>query len=200
MSQFHPTKELLIETVLEILKTESIDQINSDQVLEKSGISKGSMYHHFEDFGDLLEHAQVRRFAGFVDYSIHSISQLLTVKTKQELLDGLRLVTRYTQSAELKGQRLYRVTAIANAGQSERMRKNLAAEQNRLTAALADLFREVVARGWGNPKVQPQTLAVFIQAYTMGNIVNDFVDEKMDLENWLWLIDTIMSDVLMKSD
>ena len=120
------------------------------------------------------------------------------MKTKQELLDGLRLVTRYTQSAELKEQRLYRVTAIANAGRSERMRKNLATEQNRLTAALADLFREVISRGWGNPKVQPQTLAVFIQAYTMGNIVNDYVDEKMDLENWLWLIDTIMSDVLMK--
>ncbi|MEN9325557.1 MAG: hypothetical protein RL414_1311 [Actinomycetota bacterium] len=200
MTQFHPTKELLIETALEMLKTESIDHINSDQILEKSGISKGSMYHHFEDFGDLLEHAQVRRFAGFVDVSIAAISQLLTLKEKAQFLEGLRTVTRHTQSAELKEQRLYRVTAIANAGRSERMRKHLAEEQNRLTSALADLFREVVARGWGNPQLQPQTLAVFIQAYTMGNIVNDYVEEKMDLDNWLWLIDTVMNDVIMKAE
>ena len=57
----------MIETVVNLLQTQSVDEINSDQVLEISGISKGSMYHHFEDFSDLIEHAQVARFASFVD-------------------------------------------------------------------------------------------------------------------------------------
>jgi AcrR family transcriptional regulator len=198
--RFHPTKETLIKTVLELLKTQSVDEINSDEVLEKSGISKGSMYHHFEDFSDLLEHAQVARFAGFVDRSIDSIASLLVIKDKQEFAEGLRGVTKFTQSTALKEQRLHRVTAISRAGVSERMRKNLATEQSRLTAALADLYREVVNRGWGNPKLKPETLAVFIQAYTLGQIVNDYVDDQMDLENWLWLIDTFMSDIALKSD
>lgn len=196
--RFHPTKETLIRTVLELLRTQSVDEINSDEVLEKSGISKGSMYHHFVDFSDLLEHAQVARFAGYVDRSIDSIAELLVIKDKEQFLEGLRGVTKFTQSAALKEQRLHRVTAISRAGVSERMRENLGAEQSRLTAALADLFRECVNRGWANPKVKPETLAVFIQAYTLGNIVNDYVDEQMDLNNWLWLIDTIMNDVLFK--
>lgn len=198
--RFHPTKETLIRTVLELLQTQSVDEINSDEVLEKSGISKGSMYHHFADFSDLLEHAQVARFAGFVDRSIDSISELLVIKNKEDFLEGLRGVTKFTQSARLKEQRLHRVTAISRAGVSERMRENLGAEQARLSAALADLFREVINRGWGNPKLKPETLAVFIQAYTLGQIVNDYVDEQMDLDNWLWLIDSIMIDVIMKTD
>lgn len=198
--RFHPTKETLIRTVLELLETQSIDEINSDEVLEKSGISKGSMYHHFQDFGDLLEHAQVARFAGYVDNSIDSIASLLSIRDKKEFAEGLRGVTKHTQSVALKNSRLHRVTAISRAGVSDRMRENLGREQERLTAALADLFREVVNRGWGNPKLQPQTLAVFIQAYTIGIIVNDYVDEQMELDNWLWLIDTIMSDVILKSE
>jgi len=197
---FHPTKEALIHTVLELLETQSVDVISSDEVLEKSGISKGSMYHHFEDFSDLLEHAQVARFASYVDRSIDSISALLVIQDKAEFEEGLQGVTRYTQSEALKESRLHRVTAISRAGVSERMRVHLAEEQARLTAALADLFREVVNRGWGNPQLEPQTLAVFIQAYTIGIVVNDYVDEKMNMENWLWLIDTIMSDVLMKTN
>lgn len=198
--RFHPTKETLIRTVLELLETRSVDEINSDEVLEKSGISKGSMYHHFQDFSDLLEHAQVARFASYVDRSIDSIAELLIIKNKADFLEGLRGVTKFTQSTALKEQRLHRVTAISRAGVSERMRENLATEQARLTAALADLFREVINRGWGNPKLKPETLAVFIQAYTLGQIVNDYVDDQMDLDNWLWLIDTIMIDVIMDTE
>jgi len=200
MLRTHPTKEALINTVLDILQTHTLTQINSDQVLQQSGISKGSMYHHFEDFSDLLEQAQVRRFASFVDRSVESISGLLSIQDREQFIEGLRAVTRITQSPNLKEQRLYRVKAIAEAETSERMRKNLAIEQERLSASLADLFREVVNRGWGNPNLNPQTLAVFIQAYTMGQIVNDYVETQMDLDNWLWLIDTIMQKVILNTD
>jgi hypothetical protein len=158
------------------------------------------MYHHFQDFNDLLEHAQVARFASYVDNSIEMISKLLVLKTKEEFVQGLKDVTRYTQSDLLKSQRLYRATAISRAGVSERMRVHLGEEQSRLTASLGDLYHEVLNRGWGNPNLKPQTLAVFIQAYTLGIIVNDYVDDQMDLENWFWLVDHFMSDIALKAD
>ena len=196
---FHPTKETLIETVVNLLQTQSVDEINSDQVLEISGISKGSMYHHFEDFSDLIEHAQVARFASFVDQSIYLLSGILNkAKTREAMLDGIKEITRYTQSEELKPQRIERVTAIAKAGRSERMRANLAQEQARLTAALADLFHEVVNRGWANPAFDPVTVAVLIQSYTMGKIVDDFADQPMDPEKWIFLIDNLLEALLFK--
>ena len=49
----HPTKQTLIDTVLALMEKKSIEQISSDEVLEISNISKGSLYHHFEDFPEL---------------------------------------------------------------------------------------------------------------------------------------------------
>ena len=198
--RFHPTKEALIHTVLELLKSQSIDEINSDEVLEKSGISKGSMYHHFEDFTDLLEHAQVARFASYVDNSIDMLASLLVIKDRAQFANGIREVTKFTQSTSLKPERLYRATALSRAGVSDRMKNHLGKEQARLSAALADLYREVVLRGWGNPAVKPETVAVLIQAYTLGLIVDDYVETPMDHENWLLLIDLILTRVIFTGE
>lgn len=196
---FHPTKETLISTVVKLLSDNPPDEISSDEVLEISGISKGSMYHHFEDFADLIEHAQVARFAGFVNQSIDSLNQLLLHSSdREEMLRGIKEVTRVTQSDLLKTQRLDRVTALAKAGHSQRMKENLAIEEDRLTEALADLFREVVNRGWGNAALDPISVAVLIQAYTMGKIVNDFAEHPMEPDRWLYLIDSLLEDLIFK--
>jgi len=41
----HPTKALLVETVVELLENTKPADIQADKVLEISGISKGSLYH-----------------------------------------------------------------------------------------------------------------------------------------------------------
>ncbi|MEI6120563.1 MAG: TetR/AcrR family transcriptional regulator [Actinomycetes bacterium] len=200
MASPHPTKEALIEAVLELLQSEHLVEVTSEEVLEKSGISKGSLYHHFEDFSDLLEQAQVKRFANYVDETSALIVQALQIQNRDLFAEAMREVTRATQGEEMKQQRLYRVKAMAAAGQNDRMRAHYAIEQERLTSALADLFREVIARGWGNPRLDPLTLAVFIQAYTMGQVVNDYVETKMEPANWLWLIDSIVDNVMLNPE
>ena len=53
----HPTKQLLIKTALELMETKLPTEIAVDEILTNSGISKGSLYHHFEDLAELLETA-----------------------------------------------------------------------------------------------------------------------------------------------
>jgi len=91
----HPTRERLIETMAGLLDQKAPENINVDEVLSVSGISKGSLYHHFEDFSDLLEVAYLRRFAAYVDQSCDSIADVLTTSTsRDEFLKGLREITR----------------------------------------------------------------------------------------------------------
>ena len=95
----HPTKQTLIDTVLALLEKKSIEEINSEEVLEISNISKGSLYHHFEDFSELLEFAMVARFAKWVDYSITTMNQILNAATsRDEMVGGLKQVTQNTLS------------------------------------------------------------------------------------------------------
>ena len=65
----HPTKSSLIDCAADLLDKYRFDEITVEMVLDRSNISKGSLYHHFEDLAELLEAAQVARYADWVDRS-----------------------------------------------------------------------------------------------------------------------------------
>lgn len=192
----HPTRERLIEVTMSMLDGDHPDKIHVDEVLLVSGISKGSLYHHFNDFGDLIEEALVRRFTLFVDQSIAVITQLMNAATtKEEFVAGLKKVTRLTQDPARYANRFERARALGMAGNNDRFRNGLAQEQDRITAALEDLFRESQNRGWMVPDFDPRAAAVLIQAYTLGQVINDVATVQYDNDSWIALVDRILDRV-----
>ena len=194
----HPTRERLIDTVVVMLDGDHPDKINVDDVLLKSGISKGSLYHHFEDFNDLIESALVRRFSRTVDSSIDAITTLVAqAMSQQEALDGLHEITIATQAQDRAPMRFERARALGMAGWNPRFQKVLGEEQRRLTEALTDLFREVQHKGWMSAQFDPHAAAVLIQAYTLGQVVNDIDDEPMSRDAWNALIRRLIEQVFV---
>lgn len=188
----HPTKERLILTTVSLMEGDHPDKVHVDEVLAKSGISKGSLYHHFEDFGDLIEAALIFRFSANVDRNIVAITDMITtVANRAEFYEGLGRITIMTQGRELAPIRFERARALGIAGSSDRFRARLGAEQQRVTDALTDLFREAQSRGWMNTEFDPHAAAVFIQAYTLGKVVDDVTPEPMDPDAWVALISRI---------
>jgi AcrR family transcriptional regulator len=181
----HPTKTRLIETAAELLESQFPEAIQVDEILDKSGVSKGSLYHHFEDLGELLEAAQVARYATWVDRSISLIVPVLSgAKNRDDILNGLQTLTTYTQSSEYKSTRFSRARTLANSQHSERFKMALGLEQDRLTTALEDLVSEAKNKGLFKPELDSRIVAVFIQSYTLGKIVDDVVPTPMDQEKW----------------
>lgn len=181
----HPTKTLLIETAVKLMDTQLPHEIAVDEILELSGISKGSLYHHFEDLAELLEAAQVARYADWVDRSIELIVAIMSkAKTKEDLFEGVKKMTTLTQSAEFKGFRYERARTIGNSQGHQRFQDLLAAEQERLTSGLTDIIREVIEKGFFDKKLNPHVFAVFIQSYTLGKIVDDIVTNPLDPNDW----------------
>ena len=197
MDSLHPTKRALVQTVLDQLKTKKSSDLTSELILETSGISKGSLYHHFEDFDDLIETAQVFRYAAYVDQSIHILTKVFqTAKNRDEMLTELKQLTKFTQSPNLVSQRMDRATSISLANANPRMMQKLNAQQDRLNEALIDIFREARDRGWINKEIDLHAGAVFIQAYTLGIIINDVSGKKLDNKAWTDLIDLFASKII----
>ena len=197
-TRVHPTKALLISTTVKLLDTKLPNEIAVDEILETSGISKGSLYHHFEDLSELLEVAQVERYAAWVDRSVEALVGMLSkVKTREDIVAGLKLVTRFTQDTKYSKTRFQRARAIAAAEHNPRFRKLLADEQKRLTDALIDLINEARNKGLYASDFDAHAGAVLVQAYTLGMIVDDFVDEQMDPEAWYDLIDKVVDKVFL---
>lgn len=197
-SNLHPTAALLCKTVEKMLDDKNPDLISVEEVLEKSGISKGSLYHHFEDFSDLIETALITRYTYWIDLSIRSMSKLLeTGKTVKILKEGLFKITYSTQSSAMAHTRIERAQIVALTQNNPRLLEKFKAETDRMTSSFEDLIREVIDRKFFKPHLDPRAIAVFIQAYTFGLVLNDLSDTKVENESWVNLINTIISEIFI---
>lgn len=197
----HPTKVRLIETVLELRKTQPFEAITVEQVLELSGISRGSLYHHFVDFYDLIESAELVRFTKYVDVSIQRIIDMASAaESRDDLVSGIQQITRETQSPGMAQVRMDRIAALARAQGNPRFQRALAAEQERLTEGLAEVVEDAQVKGWFHKSLDPRAVAVFIQAYTLGRAVDEISHSEMDPEAWNALIDRVIELALFNPD
>ena len=198
LSAFHPTKRLLVETTVGLLSTKKPSEILADEVLESSGVSKGSMYHHFEDLQELVETAQIYRYSKWIDASIDFLTTYVAkARTQDELRNALRILTEQTQADERKDARAERAQALAACLHNPRMAKQMGAETQRLTDAIADVTEEVKNKGLFRADVNAKVLATFIQAYTLGKLVNDYNPTGVHEGEWNDFIMNIVDHTFM---
>ena len=198
LHDLHPTAIELVKTVELLLNLKRADEITTEEVLKQSGISKGSLYHHFADLPDLIETTLIYRYSKWIDLSIQRMSALLnTAKTPKALKEALFQITFATQKDSLKDMRIERARIFAEAQNNERLSEKLVTETERMTTSLEDLVREVIGRKLFKPNLNARAIAVFIQAYTMGVLVNDFTNHKVSFEDWTSLINQIIGEVFI---
>ena len=195
--EHNTTKQDLIDTTVSLLDDVSLEEISAVMVLEKSGISKSSMYHFFEDFSDLLEQAFLKRFAASVEASDKAIKETIAASTTAtELFTGLAKITKASQDRKNSHIRFERARTLARAERNERFRKALGELQQQLTDSLTEGVTMAQTKGFITKEFQPRTLAVFIQAYTLGRIVDDITTRHMDDHDWEALIGSIVAKTL----
>ena len=179
------TKEKLLQTALELLETHFPERITGDMVLEHSGVSRGSLYHHFVDVSDLLEQGLVHRFAARVDANIAALSRAKAeCRSAEQMYDQLCSLTDFTQAPENKRLRFVQARLIGFAEDNDRLIQRLGVEQKRLTDAIADLFGNAQEKGWLNNTFNPHTAALFVQAYTLGRVIDDVSLVHVDPDEW----------------
>lgn len=134
------------------------------------------------------------RYASDIDVSIKALTQVITVATDLESLEvGLRGTTIRTQSPERVEQRFIRAQTMTRAVTSERFRQKLQSEQERLTKAIAELFRELQERRLFSDELDPHAASMFVQAYNLGFIVNDVSQTPVDHDAWVALVTRMLS-------
>ncbi len=193
----HPTKLLLIETAVKLIDEHGPQGFTVEQLLDESKISKGSLYHHFTDFSDVLDQAQVMRYSRYVDSDGHALTQLLKSATSREdLLQKFDAIVRGVNSPERAQGRADRATMLGMTRYSQKFAEALAVEQQRLTDSFSDIAREMQERGWIKKEVDPELVALFVQAYSMGYILNDITEKPIDGARWAKFISDLLRQLL----
>ncbi len=193
----HPTKQLLLDTAISLIDEFGPQGFTVDNLLDASKISKGSLYHHFEDFHDVIEQAQVARFARFVDEDIVVLTVLLSTATSREDLgQKFAEIVRTSSSPGRSEARADRASVVGRSRHSKKFADALAIEQQRLTDSLADVAREMQERGWIAADLDVVALATFVQAYSLGVVLNDVTEKPISVERWATFIGRVLSQSL----
>lgn len=196
-NSLHKTKQHLIQATSDLMDEVALEEINAAMVLERAGASKSSMYHFFEDFNDLLEATFLYRFGETVRVSIYVIEKIIkNSTTKDEFFVALDRLTSTTQDRENESIRFMRARQLARSERSASFRSSLGELQQQLTDALTLAFAQAQEKGFLNKSFEARTGAVFIQAYTLGRIVDDITTTHMNDADWEKLIGRIAREVL----
>ena len=196
----HPTKAKLVETAGHLLKSHKASEISVEMVLNESNISKGSLYHHFEDFDDLVDSALVKRFGKYIAESNAGFAALsLTVNNATDLKAALRRMTRWAHDPARAIYRFERIRIFARASEKPSLRAKLAIEQDNLTSNMADMIANWQDRGFITKSVQARTIAVIIQAIVIGRVVDEIADTHVDQDEWIQMMDAMM-DMFVAGD
>lgn len=197
MRDVHPTKALLLSTAVELIDESGPQGFTVETLLERSSISKGSLYHHFEDFGDLVDQAQIKRFSRYIDEDIDVLSRTLTAATtREDLRARVRAAVIGSHGQSRAKARADRAVILGSSMGSEKFRKSLGAEQQRLTDAIADVIRELQERGLAPKRISPAVVSTFVQAYSLGRILDDVAERPVSGDDWADVVLLALEEII----
>ena len=199
--QFHATKQLLLDTVLAMLETVNPGSITSDQVLAKARVSTGSLYHHFEDFLDLLEQALCIEYEKFTQRTIDMLFMANEqATTLQEWAEGVQAARRISHGPLYTRNRTLRVWAVAQASLNDRMKLKLGQAQDRLNEQFAQFVSAAQEMGWVPLGLNPLAVAVFVQAYSFGSVIDDIATKPLGDVEWIKVLDLVTQKTFVNYD
>jgi AcrR family transcriptional regulator len=180
----HPNAQKLLDTTIELLGDGPIEQVTLAAVLKRSGISNGSLYHHFEDFQDLLEQAIVQRFTQGLKESHAAIKAMLELTDVVEFRKRVEQIILTFHDQNRRPFRMARLETLGALRSRPRLAARIAEAQYNSTMLQAEYLAEFQRRGWFRQDLDMAAISTFMTATFIGRVVDDIASEQIDPDNW----------------
>jgi len=179
------TRERVLDVVLMQLEAGGEAAVRIEDVRERSGVSIGSIYHHFGDREGLIVAAQLHRFARYAEAEIAALSDIVERSLDiDQFRTALRSLTLHTDDAIRVAERWARVAVLG----STVGREELTSEVRRIQTRLTDEFQAHVAqgqaRGFFRSDLDPRAIALFVEAYSLGRALNELDERPVSEQQW----------------
>lgn len=179
------TVSVVIDATIRAIEANGEASVRIDDILKETGISKGSLYHHFGGREGLIAAARVTQFSRFVAEDAKNIRETLTkTSTLQEFIAATSALVQTGDSVERERARHNRLSVIASSYGRPELRESLAMQQHSHTENIAEAVRYGQKMGWLRADVDPRAVAVFVQGYNLARVLLDIDTEPVSGSDW----------------
>lgn len=179
------TVSVVIEATIKAIEAGGEASVRIDDILNETGISKGSLYHHFGGREGLIAAARVVQFSRFVAEDAKNIRETLTKTTSlQEFIAATSALVELNESVERVSARHNRLSVIASSYGRPELRQSLALQQHSHTEHIADAVRYGQKMGWIRTDVDARAVAVFVQGYNLARVLLELDTEPVKTTDW----------------
>jgi AcrR family transcriptional regulator len=179
------TRRRVLEVVTEQLEDGGEGAVRVGDVRNRSGVSIGSIYHHFGDRDGMISAAQVHRFARYAEAEIGALSEIVQRSADiHAFRSAVRQLTLHTASSLRASQRWGRIGVLGSTIGREDLAAEVRAVQTRLTDEFQAHVAQGQARGFFRSDLDARAIAAFIEAYSLGLALNDLDEYQVDEQAW----------------
>jgi len=174
----------ILEQAKVALTEDGFDRFNVQRVLDGAGVSRATLYNHFDDVDTLIEAALVATFAQETDLYRARMAGLVQEATDRAAFkEALRtLITDFSHLPAVV--RLRRTHTIALSATRPKLAVSIAAIQDQITETWSQTIREAQVRGFVRSELDPHATAVMVLSITLGRIVDDAASNQLGDERW----------------
>lgn len=169
----HPTSAALHSAAVQLIEQHGEDGVTVEMVLAQAGASKGSLYHHYRDFGSLLDRAQATRF----ETAAAATAAALDAEPSGSRDELLRVLVRVAAGTLSPYDDSVRTSVLAAADRRPSLLVLLEPAQRRLGAHVAALVRVGQTRRWLRADLDAAQVAALLLACAAGRVVGSVAGE-----------------------
>ena len=171
-----------IERVLKAAEAEMAEfgfvKFNLDRVMEKSGVARSSVYHHFGGRDGVIAALETSSTMRSLERGTAEFEAFLdTLTSGQQAFELIELGVRSFRSSDNRSMRQRRISSLAAAHNSAAIREVLANDQQSGTEAVARIIEKARDNGLCNPIEPILGVAYVIQSMLVGRILVDISED-----------------------
>ena len=193
-----PTRERVIDVVLALLEDGGEGAVRIDEVRDRSGVSIGSIYHHFDDRDGLIVAAQVHRFARYAEAEIAALSDIVQrSRDVAQFRRAVRQLTLHTDSELRVAERWARIAVLGSTIGRPKLEAEIRAIQTRLTDEFQAHVAQGQARGFFRSDLDARAVALFVEAYSLGLALNELDDRAVPEREWRKVVWAVLDGLVV---
>lgn len=161
----------LIDAALDIILKDGVDNLRIEDVCERVGVTKGSLYWHFTDRDGLIREALLEQLRRISDEQLATMNDAITSATNSDdylsRIVGALVNPFDTTEVEQRWKRLELIVATRN---DPALSKVMAEVQRRQQKFMADAMERAAENGLLRRDVDPQAVAAVLSAVALGSV------------------------------